>query len=94
MTQEQILKMEHLKVAEVKPNMFVHIHTEDGYIITAWGENEDIKDYSGSVCMYMPIRDSYDDDYRTITVAEHEELERRQREVIEAEMKSNEMNRE
>lgn len=94
MTQEQILKMEHLKVAEVKPNMFVHIHAEDGYIITAWGENEDIKDYSGSVCMYMPIRDSYDDDYKTITVAEHEELERRQREVIEAEMKANEMNRE
>ena len=94
MTQEQILKMEHLKVAEVKPNMFVHIHAEDGYIITAWGENEDIKDYSGSVCMYMPIRDSYDDDYRTITVTEHEELERRQREVIEAAMKANEMNRE
>lgn len=86
MTQEQILKMEHLKVAEVKPNMFVHVHAEDGYIITAWGENEDIKDYSGSVCMYMPIRDSYDDDYRTITVAEHEEFERRQREAIEAEM--------
>lgn len=94
MTQEQILKMEHLKVAEVKPNMFVHIHAEDGYIITAWGENEDIKDYSGSVCMYMPIRDSYDDDYRTITVAEHEELDRRQREAHEAEMKANEMNRE
>ena len=94
MTQEQILKMEHLKVAEVKPNMFVHIHAEDGYIITAWGENEDIKDYSGSVCMYMPIRDSYDDDYRTITVAEHEEFERRQREAHEAEMKANEMNRE
>lgn len=86
MTQEQILKMEHLKVAEVKPNMFVHVHAEDGYIITSWGENEDIKDYSGSVCMYMPIRDSYDDDYRTITVAEHEEFERRQREAIEAEM--------
>lgn len=92
MTQEQILKMEHLKVAEVKPNMFVHIHAENGYIITSWGENEDIKDYSGSVCMYMPIRDSYDDDYRTITVAEHEELERRQRETMEAEQ--NEMNRE
>ena len=93
MTQEQILKMEHLKVAEVKPNMFVHIHAEDGYIITAWGENDDIKEYAGSVCMWMPIRDSYDDDYRTITVAEHEEFERRQREVMEAEMKANEMNR-
>ena len=86
MTQEQLLKMEHLKIAEVKPGMFVHIHAEDGYIITPWGEHEDIKEYSGSTCMWMPIRDSYDDDYRTITQAEHEEFERRQREVIENEM--------
>lgn len=86
MTQEQLLKMEHLKIAEVKPGMFVHIHAEDGYIITSWGEHEDIKEYSGSTCMWMPIRDSYDDDYRTITQAEHEEFERRQREVIENEM--------
>lgn len=86
MTQEQLLKMEHLKIAEVKPGMFVHIHAEDGYVITPWGEYEDIKEYSGSTCMWMPIRDSYDDDYRTITQAEHEELERRQREVIENEM--------
>jgi hypothetical protein len=86
MTQEQLLKMEHLKIAEVKPGMFVHIHAEEGYIITPWGEHEDIKEYSGSTCMWMPIRDSYDDDYRTITQAEHEEFERRQREVIENEM--------
>ena len=93
MTQEQILKMEHLKVAEVKPNMFVHIHANDGYIITAWGEHEDIKEYSGSVCMYMPIRDSYDDDYRTITVAEHQELEARHLEAMRLEeQKYNEMN--
>lgn len=78
--------MEHLKIAEVKPGMFVHIHAEEGYIITPWGEHEDIKEYSGSTCMWMPIRDSYDDDYRTITQAEHEELERRQREVLENEM--------
>lgn len=86
MTQEQLLKMEHLKIAEVKPGMFVHIHAEEGYIITPWGEHEDIKEYSGSTCMWMPIRDSYDDDYRTITQSEHEEFERRQREVIENEM--------
>lgn len=78
--------MEHLKIAEVKPGMFVHIHAEEGYVITPWGEHEDIKDYSASTCMWMPIRDSYDDDYRTITQAEHEEFERRQREVIENEM--------
>ena len=91
MTQEQLLKIEHLKIAEVKPNMFVHIHAEDGYIITSWNETEDIKDYSGSVCMWMPIRDSYDDDYRTITVAEHEELDRRQREAFELETKGTEI---
>lgn len=85
MTQEQLLKMEHLKIAEVKPGMFVHIHAEDGYMITSWGEHEDIKEYSGSSCMWMPIRDSYDDDYRTITLDEHKELENRQREVIENE---------
>lgn len=90
MTQENLLKIEHLKIAEVKPNMFVHIHAEDGYIITAWSENEDIKEYSGSTCMWMPIRDNYDDDYRTITGAEHEELEKRQREAFEAENNQNE----
>jgi hypothetical protein len=93
MTQEQLLKMEHLSTAEVKPGMFVHIHAEDGYVITPWGEHEDIKEYSGSTCMWMPIRDSYDDDYRTITQAEHEELERRQREVLEREEKERELNR-
>jgi hypothetical protein len=40
--------------------------------------------------MWMPIRDNYDDDYRTITVAEHEELEKRQREAFEAENNQNE----
>lgn len=92
MTQDQILKMDHLKIAEVKPGMFVHVHAADGYIITAWGEHDDIKDYTGSVCLYMPIRDTYDDDYRTITVAEHEKLETLQRAAIE-EMEK-EMNRE
>lgn len=90
MTQEQILKMEHLSIAEVKPGKFVHVHAEEGYRITSWGEDEDIKNYSGSICMYMPIRDSYDDDYRTITVEEHNELERLQRETIEKEMNKNE----
>lgn len=93
MTQEQILKMDNLEVAEVKPGMFVHVHAKEGYRITSWGENEDIKDYSGSICMYMPIRDSYDDDYRTITVEEHEALEARAREAHEAEMKERENNR-
>lgn len=86
MTQDQILNMEHLSIAEVKPGKFVHVHAEEGYRITPWGEHEDIKSYSGSICMYMPIRESYDDDYRTITVEEHEELERKCREAHDAEM--------
>ena len=89
MTQEQILKMDNLEVAEVKAGMFVHVHAKEGYRITSWGEHEDIKDYSGSICMYMPIRDNYDDDYRTITVEEHETLEARAKEAYEAEMKEN-----
>lgn len=93
MTQEQILKMENLKTAEVKPGMFLHIHAKEGYMITSWGEHEDIKNYSGSICMYMPIRDNYDDDYRTITIEEHEVLENRAREAYEAEMKERELNR-
>ena len=87
MTQEQLLKIEHLKIAEVKPNMFVHIHAEDGYVITSWSDKDDIKDYNSSTCMWMPIRDSYDNEYRTITVAEHEELEKRCKEALEAENK-------
>lgn len=94
MTQEQILKMDNLEIAEVKAGMFVHVHAKEGYRITSWGENEDIKDYSGSICMYMPIRDNYDDDYRTITVEEHEALEERAREAHEAEMRERELNRE
>lgn len=94
MTQEQILKMENLEIAEVKPNMFVHVHAKEGYRITSYNpETDDIKNYSGSICMYMPIRDAYDDDYRTITVEEHEAFEEQSRLAHEAEMKEREMNR-
>lgn len=94
MTQEQILKMENLEIAEVKPNMFVHVHAKEGYRITSYNpETDDIKNYSGSICMYMPIRDAYDDDYRTITVEEHEAFEEQSRLAHEAEMKEYEMNR-
>ena len=93
MTQEQILKMDNLEVAEVKPGMFVHVHAKEGYIITSYNpETDDIKNYSGSICMYMPIRDSYDDDYRTITVKEHEVFEEQSRIAHEAEMKERENN--
>lgn len=94
MTQEQILKMDNLELAEVKVGMFVHVHAKEGYRITSFNpETDDIKTYSGSICMYMPIRDSYDDDYRTITVEEHEAFEERAREAHEAEMREMENNR-
>lgn len=88
MTQQEILNMPNLKIAEVKPDMFVHVHAEDNYRITRWHEGDDIKDYSGSVCMFMPIRDEYDDNYRTITVEEHINLEEQARKAVEEEMKN------
>ena len=83
MTKQELLNLEHLAIAE--ETIFVHIHTEDGYIMTAWGEDEDIKEYSGSVCYYMPIRDEYPN-YRIITLDEHNRLEEEKDTVIRAEI--------
>lgn len=82
MTRDELLNLEHLAIAEV--TKFVHIHTEEGYFMTEWMEGQDIKEYSGSVCYYMPIRDTYAD-YRIITAEEHTELERLQEEAYKAE---------
>lgn len=84
MTRQELLNMDHLSIAEV--TKFVHIHTEEGYIMTEWVEDKDIKEYSGSACYYMPIRDEYAD-YRIITVAEHEELMKRMEQAVEEESK-------
>lgn len=83
MTQQEILNLPNLKIAEVKPNMFVHIHTEDGFVITTWNEGDEIEHYSGSPCMWMPIRDEYAGDFRTITIEEHETLEAQARDAYE-----------
>ena len=72
MTKQELLNLEHLKIAE--ETIFVHIHTEEGWIMTSWKEGDDIKEYSGSVCYYMPIRDTYVD-YRIIAIDEHNRLE-------------------
>lgn len=88
MTREQVLSLDHLAVAEA--TVFVHLHTEDGWILTNWKEGDDIKEYSGSECYYMPIRDEYKD-FRVITVEEHNELEKQRDEEIE---KENELNKE
>lgn len=84
MTRQELLNLDHLSIAEV--TKFVHIHTEEGYVMTEWTEDRDIKEYSGSVCYYMPIRDEYVN-YRIITAAEHEELEKQRDTAIEEENK-------
>lgn len=83
MTKQEVLSLEHLAIAiETK---FVHIHTEEGYIITPWFEGDDIKEYSGSNCYYMPVREEYPN-YRVITVEEHTELEQKCKEANEKEI--------
>jgi hypothetical protein len=82
MTKQELLNLDHLKIA--RETVFVHIHTEDGWIMTSWKDGDDIKEYSGSVCYYMPIRDDYED-YRIITVEEHNRLTQLQNEEIEKE---------
>lgn len=92
MTKQELLSLEHLAIAE--ETVFVHLHTKDGYVITDWFDGMDILLYSGGVCYYMPIRDEYDD-YRVITVEEHNELERlRTEKYEEEEMKETEINKE
>lgn len=82
MKRQELLNLEHLSIAEVKK--FVHIHTEEGYFMTSWTDKKDIKEYAGSVCYYMPIRDEYED-YRIITSEEHNELESRRDAAIKEE---------
>lgn len=79
MTKQELLSLEHLAIAE--ETKFVHVHTEDGYIMTVWKEDENILKYAGSECYYMPIREEYPD-YRIITVEEHNELEKKRDEAI------------
>lgn len=82
MTKQELLNLDHLKIA--RETVFVHIHTEDGWIMTSWKDSDDIREYSGSVCYYMPIRDDYED-YRIITIEEHNRLTQLQNEEIEKE---------
>ena len=79
MTKSELLNLPHLKIA--RETIFVHVHTEDGWILTSWNDGDDIKEYSGGACYYMPIRDTYDD-YRLITVDEHDRLTKLSDEAI------------
>ena len=69
MTQQELLNLSNLKVAEVKPNMFLHIHAQDGYMITPYFDGMDIKNYESGECYYMPIENEYPA-YRVITAEE------------------------
>ena len=89
MTKQELLNLEHLKIAE--ETIFVHIHTEDGWIMTSWKEGDDIKEYSGSVCYYMPIRDTYVD-YRIIAIDEHNRLEKEREIAVEEQNRINSAN--
>lgn len=78
MTKEQILALPHLAVAETD-EIKLHIHTEDGFIITDYFDDMDIKEYNSSECYFFPLRDEYKE-YRVITVEEDEEYKKRQEE--------------
>lgn len=84
MTKQELLSLEHLAVAE--ETKFIHLHTEKGYHITNWFEGDDILEYSGGVCYYMPIRDEYPN-YRIITDEEHNMLVEQRNKKYEEEEK-------
>jgi hypothetical protein len=90
MTKEQILGMDNLAVAEERPGMFVHIHAKEGFLITDWVEGDDIMNYTSSVCLFMPIRDSYTSEYRTITLDEDKMYQERLIVAIEKEKRNRE----
>ena len=82
MTKYELLNLPHLKIA--RETIFVHVHTEDGWVLTSWKEGDDIREYSGGVCYYMPIRDTYED-YRLVTIDEHNQYEKERDEAIKIE---------
>lgn len=85
MTQKELLSLDNLKIAEVKEGYFLHVHTKDGYKLTAWKEGDDIKEYYASECIYAPIMDEYID-YRVITEDEDKALSDRKDEEVKKEM--------
>ena len=92
MTQKELLSLEHLKIAEVKEGYFLHVHTEDGYFLTSWKEGDNVKNYSGAICIYAPIMDNYPD-YRIIRSDEHKNLENQKEELEKKEYEDWKRNR-
>lgn len=88
MKKEDLLKLDHLKIAEETPK-YLHLHCEDGFKATSWKEGDKLEDFNFFACAYMPVRDEYLD-YHIITEAEAKELDEKKHEEIEKEMKRNE----
>ena len=61
MLQKDLLNLEHLRISEVKEGYFLHVHSEDDWMITAWKEGDDIRKYVGFQCLYAPIKEEYPD---------------------------------
>lgn len=80
MLQKDLLNLEHLKISEVKEGYFLHVHSEDDWMITAWNEGDDIRKYVGFQCLYAPIKEEYPD-YRIIAKEEHEKREQERMKV-------------
>lgn len=81
---KEVLGLDHLKIAE--KGKFVHIHAEEGYVITSClvdeSDEDSILEYNGSECYYMPIIEDYPD-YRIITLDEHLKYEKMRDEIRE-----------
>lgn len=89
MNKENLMKVEHLDINQVEDGLFHHVHVEEGYMLTSWNENDDIKEYQGFECLYMPIADEYVD-FRVISKEEHDSLEAQAEEAREAEREEQE----
>ena len=87
MLQKDLLSLEHLKISEVKEGYFLHVHSEDGWMITSWKEEDDIRQYVGFRCLYAPIKEEYPD-YRIISKEEHDKREQERMRVEMEDRKS------
>ena len=87
MLQKDLLSLEHLKISEVKEGYFLHIHSEDDWMITSWKEEDDIRQYVGFRCLYAPIKEEYPD-YRIISKEEHDKREQERMRVEMEDRKS------
>lgn len=71
MTKQEILNIDNLLIAEEVNGKFIHLHAKDGYYITNYKQGDE--EYYGSVCIYFPIMEEYED-YYTLTEVEHLKL--------------------